>query len=150
MFFLKELPSNDMVERYATIIPDGDLQSINQALCMMRDVSVLVRSLESYFKKHHLSQLRFLVLMVIDREINRSSLFAHEIAARLDVSRPVLARAVKTLIRDGLLQEKVEVTDKRAKQLSLTNQGTKLLVKILPDYFKRLYQFVVVKEDIDK
>jgi len=142
MFFLKELPTKEMIERHIGIIPNEDIDSVGTALLMMKQASLLIRLLESYFKKYGLTQLRFLILMVIDRETNRHSLFAHEIAERLDISRPVLTRAVQALIVEGLLNEKINEQDKRSKQLSLTTASKKLLTKILPGYFSKLSEYM--------
>ena len=90
MFFLKELPTKAMLDKYTGDLTSDEKTSITEALGIMRQASLLVRNIETYFSSHDLSQLRFLILIVIDREPDRTSLYAHEIASRLDVSRPVL------------------------------------------------------------
>lgn len=138
MFFLKQLPSRDMVNGYAQQMPGIDPGAILNALAMMRDASLLVRRLETYFARHDLSQLRFLVLIVIDREIDRRSLTAAEIAERLDVSKPVLTRALSRLVADGLVASKTDSSDGRAKQIALTKKGKRRLDSVLPEYFQKL------------
>lgn len=138
MFFLKELPSQQMVSAYADKIQELDSQSIVDALSMMRQASVLVRKLETHFSVYRLSQLRFLILMVIDREIDQDSLTAVEIIDRLDVSKPVMTRALKRLMQDGLIESSYDKNDGRAKQISLTKQGSDLLKSMLPGYFETI------------
>lgn len=141
MFFLKDLPTKAMIQGYQQKYHELDVTQVEQALQTMRQASLMIRQLEEYFAKHNLSQLRFLILMVIDREPTRNELTAIEIAQRLDVSKPVLSRAIKRLVDDGVLNCEENTQDKRAKCLSLTESGKTLLTQVLPNYFKLLGQF---------
>jgi DNA-binding MarR family transcriptional regulator len=138
MFFLKELPTKAMLDKYTCDLTSNEKNSITEALSIMRQASLLVRNIETYFSVHDLSQLRFLILIVIDREPDRTSLYAHEIASRLDVSRPVLTRTLKRLIEDGLLTSSNDETDKRAKKITLTKKGIACLSEVLPGYFNEI------------
>ncbi|OIQ45270.1 MAG: MarR family transcriptional regulator, partial [Gammaproteobacteria bacterium MedPE] len=68
MFFLKELPTKAMLDKYTSDLTSNEQKSITEALSIMRQASLLVRNIETYFSIHDLSQLRFLILIVIDRE----------------------------------------------------------------------------------
>ena len=138
MFFLKELPTEAMLDNYAKELSDTHKTNIMQALDTMRQASLLVRSIDQYFASNELSQLRFLILIVIDRELERDYLSPNEIATRLDVSKPVLTRTIKKLIDDGLLISEEDKFDKRAKQISLTDAGKARLYAVLPGYFEKL------------
>lgn len=135
MFFLKDLPSRRMVTGYADRFEGVDPAKVSDALALMRAASVLIRDLESYFAAHGLSQLRFLTLIVIDREPERTSLSVHEIADRLDVSRPVLTRTLQTLHKAGLVTMSTNEDDARSKEVSLTKAGSERLEQVLPGYF---------------
>jgi DNA-binding MarR family transcriptional regulator len=135
MFFLKELPTQAMINRYSDDFFPGQTEDVSNTLKGLREFSSLIRKLDDYFSSHNLSQLRFLVMMVIDRELDRNCLYAYEIAERLDVSKPVLSRAIKKLTEDSLLISTKDVKDARAILLSLTPSSKKLLKSILPDYF---------------
>lgn len=138
MFFLKELPTKTMIDKYTTHLSGHEKNSIAEALSIMRKASLLERNIETYFSTYNLSQLRFLILIVIDREADRTSLYAHEIASRLDVSRPVLTRTLKKLIEDGLLISNDDEIDKRTKKISLTEKGLSCLSEVLPGYFNEI------------
>lgn len=138
MFFLKELPTKAMLDKYTEDLTSNQKESITEALSIMRQASILVRNLETYFSANDLSQLRFLILIVIDREPDRDALYAHEIASRLDVSRPVLTRTLKKLINDGLLISSDDEIDKRAKKIALTHKGLSCLSDVLPGYFNEI------------
>ena len=139
MFFLKELPSRQMVEGYAGRIDDFDPEQVLRALRIMRDGSLLIRELEGYFAQHALSQLRFLAMIVIDREPDRDSLTAGEIAERLDVSRPVVTRTLQGLEKAGLIATSSNADDARARDVALTPAGNGKLDEVLPGYFAILH-----------
>ncbi|WP_444895484.1 MarR family winged helix-turn-helix transcriptional regulator [Microbulbifer sp. SSSA005] len=147
MFFLKELPSQQMVEGYSKRFSVKDPAAIQGALTMMRDASLLLRELEGYFSEHGTSQLRFLVMIVIDREPQRDSLLASEIAERIDVSRPVMTRTLKSMVEDELIVMEADSSDGRAKCVALSKSGKQFLQKILPGYFKTISKFM---EELNK
>ena len=62
----------------------------------------MIRKLERYFAGHGLSQLKFHVMIVIDREPEHDSLRQSDIAERIDVSKPVLHRTIGALVDAGL------------------------------------------------
>ncbi|MBO6813477.1 MAG: MarR family transcriptional regulator [Rhizobiaceae bacterium] len=142
MFFLEELPTHRMIERYVEETGSGNTERIGDALAMLRKASMLVRKLDAYFQKHGLSQLRFLVLIVIDREPDRHSLRQSEILERLDVSKPVLHRTVAAMIAAGHLERVDDPHDARAHQLSIATDARNLLQEILPGYFELITQFM--------
>ncbi|MBO6767308.1 MAG: MarR family transcriptional regulator [Erythrobacter sp.] len=139
MFFLKELPGRQMVEGYAARFDSVDPDTVLRALELMRSASLLIRELEAYFAGHDLSQLRFLTLILIDREPERSSLTASEIADRLDVSRPVVTRTLKSLEQSDLIAIASDEHDARSKRVSLTQAGSTKLEAVLPGYFAILH-----------
>jgi DNA-binding MarR family transcriptional regulator len=137
MFFLKELPSRQMVDGYADL-HGVDATIVEDALSLMRQASLLIRRLEAYFAEHDLSQLRFLILIVIDREPDRQSLTIGEITGRLDVAGPVVTRTLKMLSEDALIAIEPDTKDRRTRHVSLTSDGREKLAAVLPGYFRIL------------
>lgn len=133
MFFLKVLPDEAMITRF-TGSPERSAK-VHQSLRRMREASLLIRQVERYFSGYGLSQLKFLIMIVIERENDRDSLRASEISARLDVSKPVLHRSIQALIEQGLIVGMADPQDKRAELLSLTKAGRDVLNAALPGYF---------------
>ncbi|WP_421991037.1 MarR family winged helix-turn-helix transcriptional regulator [Qipengyuania sp.] len=140
MFFLKELPSRRMVEGYADRFDGVDPAKVLGALELMRAGSILIRELEAYFASRDLSQLRFLTLILVDRESDRTSLTVGEIAERLDVSRPVVTRTMQSLEQAGLIAISANEDDARSKEVSLTRTGQSKLGEVLPGYFAILHR----------
>lgn len=142
MFFLRELPTRMMIDGYVSATGVGNTDVVAQALSMMRAASQLSRLLDAYFSAHGLSQLKFLILVVIDREPETDSLRQSEINQRLDVSKPVLHRTVSSLLEAGLLVRSDDVEDSRAHRLALSDAGKTMLAAILPGYFETISDFM--------
>ncbi|MBY5931673.1 MarR family transcriptional regulator [Tateyamaria omphalii] len=140
MFFLKDLPSEDMIAGVTVNVPEVSSPRVLSVLTKLRAASVLLRDVEAYLRGHGLSQTQFLALMMIMREPERSSLSAVEIAARLDVSKPVLSKALASLADKGLIAPAAsQPADRRQKQLSLTPEGEQRFADVLPGYFSILH-----------
>ncbi len=148
MFFLKELPTRQILERYQERFPEMRVEMVHDALHLMRRGSLLIRELEEYFAGHDFSQLRFLICVVIDREESRQQLMASEIASKLDVSKPVMARTLHSLEKAGFVEITVDSQDKRAKRITLTARGQQKLYAILPGYYAVIHHFMTSTEDI--
>lgn len=142
MFFLKELPTRQMLQNYRERYPRMDTEAVGDALYLLRRGSLLMRKLDAFFASRELSQTRFLVLIVIDREPEKKGLLASEIADRLDVSRPVVTDTVKALAKAGLLDHAPVREDRRAKRISLTTSGQAVLAETLPGYFALIADFM--------
>lgn len=131
-----------MIDRYVSATGVGDVDTVAQALSMMREASQLVRLIEAYLSDHNLSQLKFHILIVIDREPDTDSLRQSEINQRLDISKPVLHRTVASLLKDELLVRRDDPEDSRAHRLALTDAGKAVLATILPGYFETITEFM--------
>ena len=138
MFFLKSLPSTDMIRSFLDQHSGVSADNIQDALILMRRASVLVREIEQYFAKHGLSQLRYLILIVIAREPERDSLRIHEIIDRVDVSKPVMTRTLAAMQKDGLITLSDDPDDGRGKIVTPTQTAADMLTNLLPGYFEIL------------
>ncbi|MCH8622537.1 MarR family transcriptional regulator [Undibacterium sp. TS12] len=146
MFFLKDLPSRQTLQAYQADYPAMNIDRVDTALHMLRTASLLMRELDNYFASHDLSQLRYLILVVLDREktMNKKSegLMASEIAGRLDVSRPVMTRTLQSLMQDGLLEAGGDSSDGRARLIRLSRAGRARLHAVLPGYYQLIDSFM--------
>ena len=147
MFFLKELPTRAMLQSYSDRYAGMDAGAVAEALRLLRRASLLMRALEAYFTAHTLSQTRFLILIVIDREPGQGGLMGSEIADRLDISRPVVTETVKAMTRAGLLGSAPVPGDGRAKRITLTPAGRAVLADLLPGYFALIADFMAREGD---
>ena len=142
MFFLKDLPTQQMLQSYGARFSEMDADAVDAALRLLKRASLLMRELEAYFAARGTSQTQFLTLMVIDREPEQVGLLPSEIANRLDVSRPVVTDTIKALERAGWLDTNRAAEDGRAKRVSLTIEGRAGLADLLPGYFALIAHFM--------
>lgn len=131
-----------MIGGYTDDIGKGRQVDVRRALVMMRNASLLVRRVDRYFSQANPSQLKFLIMIVIDREPDRTWLYQTEIAEKLDVSKPVLTRTVHALEKAGLLELTPDPKDKRAKRVSLSAAGQTRFSQQLPGYFALITDFM--------
>ncbi|KVA22268.1 MarR family winged helix-turn-helix transcriptional regulator [Burkholderia ubonensis] len=147
MFFLKELPSLKVLETYRERFPAMNVDKVHAALHMLRRASQLMRELDNYFAEHELSTLRYLILVVLDREDSPDGLKASELADRIDVSRPVMTRTIQGMVDDGMLTYQSCEEDARAKLVSLTRSGRNKLNRVLPGYYQLIDRFMSNSEE---
>jgi len=136
MFFLKDLPTRRMMERYAGRYPEMDLERTARTLVLLREASVLIRTLDAFFQEHGLSQTRFLTLIVLDREEDRTRYTIADLLDRLDVSKAVMTTILRGLQADGLVKVAASESDRRAKEVAITDAGRARLARCLPGYFQ--------------
>ncbi|MBL45493.1 MAG: hypothetical protein CMN71_12475 [Sphingomonadaceae bacterium] len=72
---------------------------------------------------------------MIDREPERSSLTASEIADRLDVSKPMVTRTLRSLEEAALVEVSSSSSDGRSREVSATRAGQEKFEACLPGYF---------------
>ncbi|MEI6892346.1 MAG: MarR family transcriptional regulator [Pontiella sp.] len=142
MFFLKKLPSRKILNSYHERYSEMDIDGVEQALSELRSASILLRKLDAYFSSYGLSQTRFLVLILIDRETNGTGLTPIELADRLDVSKPVVSKTLKALVHEELLHARPHESDQRSRIFGLTPKGKDLLHTLLPGYYVLLAKHV--------
>lgn len=138
MFFLKELPTREILERYHERFPGMRPEVVMEALHLMKKGSLLIRRLDEYFAGQGLSQLRYMILVVIDRQRGRDEMTVTELAANLDVSKPVMTRTLKGLAEDGLVDVAAGPDDRRVKLVRLTRAARDKLAAILPGYYETI------------
>ena len=142
MFFIKDLPTQDILNSYDDIDPDINYKAVDKALCLLRNASLLLRELERYFARHNLSQTRFIILMLLDREREKEGLTAIELVAIMDISKTVVSKTLHALEKEGLVKSIENKKDARSKWLRLTEEGKEVLHSVLPGYYKVINDFM--------
>lgn len=136
MFFLKELPREKILERYASRFPEMDIDKTREALHMMRNASLLIRDLENYFRGYNFSMTRFLILIVLDREQEAETFTISDLVSRLDISKPVITTTAKRLSQDKMIRFDKNDSDARFKKIQITKKGRDFILTIMPGYYK--------------
>ncbi|MGH1351009.1 MAG: MarR family winged helix-turn-helix transcriptional regulator [Methyloligellaceae bacterium] len=142
MFFLKDLPTREMLNAYGDVYPDMKPDAVEKALILLRHASLLMRDLEKYFAKHSLSQTRFIILILLDRQPDQDGLTAIDLVSKMDISKTVISKTVHSLEKEGLIKISEHKHDARSKWLRLTVSGKKVLSDVLPGYYKIINDFM--------
>lgn len=134
-----------MLERFKERFPELNVDDVGDGLKLLRQASILLRSLEAYFDTHKLSQTRFLILVVLEREGEKGGLLAKDIANKLDISRSIVTNTLKSMKKDGFLKSHPHLDDGRARWITLTDVGHEKLYSVLPDYYSIIHNFMSEK-----
>jgi len=136
MFYLMDQPTReqfmDLARRYEDMEPDA----VRAMVRLLRVGSDLMDAFDRMLGRYGLSQSRFLVLLVLNRDPS-APLSPSEISSRVGVTRATMTRLLDGLAREGLILRRPHGQDGRRQDLSLTEKGLKLLERILPDYWRR-------------
>lgn len=137
MLQLRDLPSNEILEKFAARYPIADVSAISSFLYLLRVATDLSLALDACLIKHGLLQGRWWVLILLMREdakISSPSLLAE----KAGVSRATMTGLLDGLVRDGLVERVFDAHDRRSVLISLTEQGQAKLDEVMPDYYARL------------
>ena len=106
-------------------------------LILLRVASDALAAVESYLGRHGMSQGRFTVMAVLNREPD-APMCPSDLATKCGVTRATMTGLIDGLERDKLVTRQHHQGDRRMTQVKLTEEGIKFLDAILPDYYKRL------------
>ncbi len=146
MFFLKDLPTREMLNSYGEVYPDMKPDAVEKALILLRHASILMRDLEKYFAGHNLSQTRFIILILLDRQPAQNGLTAIDLVSKMDISKTVISKTVHSLEKEGFIKVSEHKHDARSKWLRLTASGKKVLNDVLPGYYRVINEFMETNE----
>ncbi len=96
----------------------------------------LQADLEKFLSQFGLSHGRFSILLAIEGEDGK--LIANDLAMRLGVSKPTIAKMSSRLVADGYVNCFVDGKDGRRRHYSLTVKAKELLDRAIPRYVERL------------
>ena len=131
-----------MLLGYQARFPEMDPPTVAAALKLLRRASLLLRELEAYFAGHGLSQTRFLILVLLDRDPAVEGLSVTAIAEKLDISKPIVTNSLKALEGEGFISIAGNPEDRRARWVTLTAKGRRKLRTVLPGYFEVIQVFM--------
>ena len=79
-----------------------------------------------------LTALQFAVVAILNRQNGEPGIDQNSLAARLGVERSHASLLVEELVTNGLIEQRVNGADRRARVLSLTPKGEKLYERVVP------------------
>lgn len=135
LLMLKDLPRYECLLKAAEKYPSLDPTAAEAFLHLLRTGDEVFAVESAFFAKHHISQGRFTVLMLLHRADDRPCTPA-SLADAARVTRATMTGLIDTLEKDGLVDRSADASDRRAVIVHLTKHGEALLKKVLPHYFR--------------
>jgi DNA-binding MarR family transcriptional regulator len=141
MFLLRDLPKYEVLlshsRRYQNVEPDA----CEAFLVLLRVASDVLAAGESWMARQGLSQGRFTVLMLLNRDPERG-LSPSDLAERSGVTRATMTGLLDGLERDELIKREPHSGDRRMLVVTLTDKGRGHVDTMLPDYFRRISELM--------
>ncbi len=139
MLQLRDLPTPEVLEKFAERYPDADVTAIASFLNLLRVATELSLALDACLSKHDLLQGRWWVLILLMREENVSST-PSILAEKTGVTRATMTGLIDSLEQGGLVVRVFDKADRRSVIIRLTDAGQAKLDVVMPDYYRRLRQ----------
>jgi len=137
MIALKELPRVEALQDDARRIPTLDPPTVLAFLSILIVAADVDRGIDGHFARYGLSQGRFLVLMLLNRNKERTMTPA-ELADQAGVTRATITGLLDGLEADGFAERAHRKDDRRMIDVRITKKGLALLDRILPDHYGRI------------
>lgn len=139
MLQLRDLPTPEVLQRFAQRYPEADVTAIASFLMLLRVATDLSVALDACLSKHDLLQGRWWVLILLMREVDLTST-PSVLAEKLGVTRATMTGLLDGLEQGGLVQRILVPEDRRSVKVRLTEAGQARLDAVMPDYYSRLRQ----------
>jgi len=137
MFFLKDLPTYEALERIAKRYRNLQPSALMACAVLSKVGSDLLTEFESLLSTYGLSQGRFLTLVILNRRPDEGGT-PSEIAEKLGVTRATMTGLLDGLEKEGLVIRRDHPEDRRKLSVWLTRKGRQKLDNILPGYYKTI------------
>lgn len=105
-----------------------DVNKIKTCFTLLSVANSIDLECSKRLQEFHLSESRLIILVLLNEYYELS---LHQIAHFLGISKASTTTLVNALINNKLINKKIDQEDKRVSLVSLTDQGAKLLDKIL-------------------
>lgn len=146
MLQLRDLPTPEILDKFAERYPDADVTAISGFLYLLRVATDLSLALDACLSKHDLLQGRWWVLILLMREESGVST-PSILAEKLGVTRASMTGLLDGLEQHGLVTRVFAKEDRRSVKIQLTSAGQAKLDVVMPDYYRRLRQCMQALDD---
>ncbi|MGZ8257743.1 MAG: MarR family winged helix-turn-helix transcriptional regulator [Methylotenera sp.] len=137
MLQLRDLPTNEVLGKFAERYPDADVTAVSSFLHLLRVATDLSGALDTCLSKHGLLQGRWWVLILLMREESKTSK-PSILAEKAGVTRATMTGLIDGLEQGGLVARVVTKDDRRSVLIRLTEAGQAKLDVVMPDYYRRV------------
>ena len=137
MLQLKDLPTPEVLAKFAKRYPDADVTAVSSVLQLLRVATDLSIALDVCLSKHGLLQGRWWVLILLMREQSKTSQ-PSILADKAGVTRATMTGLLDGLEQSGLVAREFAKDDRRTVLIKLTDAGVIKLDDVMPDYYRRI------------
>ncbi len=137
MFFLRDLPTSNLLYDLSQRYPELDPPALMSCIALLRTGSDMLAALERILGRYGLSQGRFLTLIVLNRD-PEEEVTPSDLAERVGVTRATMTGLLDTLARGGWIERLQHNEDRRRVVVRLTRDGLKRLGTMLPGYYREI------------
>ena len=141
MFYLLDQPTKEEFQNLARRYEKMDPSSVQAAVTLLKTGSDVLTGFEKMLKVYGLSQGRFLILVVMNRQ-PKNVTTPSILAGKIGVTRATMTGLIDGLVKDGFIARLSHDGDRRRQNLKLTDDGRNLLEDLLPDYWSRIYNLM--------
>jgi len=141
MFYLLDQPTEEEFQNLALRYREMEPSSVKAMVTLLRTGSDLLTAFEKLLKGYGLSQGRFLILVVMNRQPDELTT-PSALAEKVGVTRATMTGLIDGLVRDGFIQRFSHDSDRRKQHLKLTDAARDLLESLLPDYWSRIHHLM--------
>jgi len=130
MFYMRELPSRDMIDAMGRVYPELDSTALEACYVLLRTGSDVLTAFDENLSRHHITQSRFIVLLLLKRihlrHLSNGEMNPSNLAEQAGVSRGTM------------IERELQNGDRRRFAIRMTEKGNKTLDRIFPDYYNRI------------
>lgn len=133
---MPELPSQRMLEEIAQQFPRMDVTVLTTHLLLMSTFKEIYHQLEAWLGGYGISQGRFVLLMLLFQEQERS-LTPSELADKARVTKGTITGLIDGLEKDHLIERRSHHKDRRMSTIHLTEKGEQLMKQLIPPFYEQ-------------
>src|SRR3954463_269588 len=141
MFLLRDLPKYESIRQQSERYPQIDPRAVEAFLILWRTATDTLSAFESFLGKHGMSQGKFTVLMILNRNPDQG-VNPSELADRAGVTRATMTGLLDGLEREKLITRQGDRIDRRRAVVRLSATAREFLDAMLPGYYVRLHELM--------
>lgn len=149
MLQLRDLPTPEVLEKFAGRYPDADISAVVTFLHLLRAGTDLSIALDTRLQQHNLLQGRWWVLILLMRESDNTAT-PSTLADKAGVSRATMTGLLDGLERDSLIERIFDSNDRRRITIRLTAAGQAKLDIVMPDYYQRVRRLMAPLDENER
>lgn len=149
MISVRDIPSVDELERFKSLIPQLEPETVHLAIRLVSTISRIVERLEAHLVRDGTSFGRMTTLMQLAR-VRDDGLTPSALADRLGVTRATITGLLDGLEREGAIERVPNPDDRRSHVARITPAGVAKMQAVIPGHMARVSDVLGSLDDSDR